>query len=192
MASNTLLRRALFKITLDHIESAYRLASHAHLELPTEIEKSARDAFGIGPDEPWPDRNDDDPYDHVRRTYDDIEAASTEAWYGAEIVRKAFLISLFHAWERFINAELGIQQYSHPKRYLNSRGREECERAILELQKAANCAKHGPGNSCKELFRMRPDLFPGVTEESKASEARLKIDDELLVHFFKIIRNAAS
>ncbi|MFC3205168.1 hypothetical protein [Aquamicrobium soli] len=192
MASNSLLRRALFKITLDHIEAAYRLASKAHVDIPNEIEKTGRRTIGIGPDDPWPDRNDEDPYDHVGRAYDDMEAASTEAWYGSAIVRKAFLISLFHAWERFINAERGVEDYVHPEEWLISRGHQECARPILELQKAANCAKHGPGNSCKALFRMRPDLFPGVTDANKASDARLEIGDELLTHFFEVVRKAAS
>jgi len=192
MAGNSLFRRAMFKMTLDHIEAAYELAAKAHADVPGEIETTARHALGIGPDDPWPDRNEDDEGDPVDRVYDDIETASMDAWFGAAIVRKAFLISLFHAWERFNNAEMRRKEYAHPKRWLVSRGHEDCVRTILEMQKAANCAKHGPGNSCKELFRMRPDLFPGVPDEAKASEAKLRVDHELLTHFFEVVRKVAS
>jgi hypothetical protein len=182
----------MFKITLDHIESAYKLAAKAHANASDEIEQIGRRDLGIGPYDPWPDRNEDDEYDHVGRTYDDMEAARTEAWYGAEIVRKAFLVSLFHAWERFANAETGMKQYGHPKKWLVARGHQDCARSIVEMQKAANCAKHGPGNSCKELFRLRRDLFPDVLDAARASESKLRIDHDLLMRFFEMVRKAAS
>ncbi|AWC22056.1 hypothetical protein CO731_01512 [Aminobacter sp. MSH1] len=90
-----------------------------------------------------------------------------------------------------MNSSLKRAKYGHPKSWLKQQGREDCAKSILVLQKVANCAKHGPGNSCKELYRMRPDLFPRVSTEKEATENRLVIDGVELDKLFDAARKAA-
>jgi hypothetical protein len=181
----------MFRHTLDDIEAAYQAAAKAHVDRPDEIERKVRLHLGLGPDDPFPDRNDDDDYDPVGRLYDEAGEMEERATRGAHIVRKAFLIALFHHWERHCNKCLGWEKYGHPRKWLESHGHADCVVSIRELQKAANCAKHGPGNSCKELYRMRPDLFPRVKSPSEAKESLLVIDRATLDAFFSTVRKAS-
>lgn len=107
-------------------------------------------------------------------------------------MRKAFLIALFHHWERHCNAELKRKDYAHPRGWLSERGKSAYAKEILELDRAANCAKHGPGHSCQNLHKMAPSLFPAVTPAAKASERTLMIDEATLDRFFEVVRKAAS
>lgn len=185
-------RAWLFLRVLDDIVAAYRAAAKAHITRPDEIEAEVRHRLGIGPDDPFPDRNDDDENDPVGRLYDEAGEMEEQAGRGAHLVRKAFLIALFHHWERHCNSELKRTKYGHPKSWLGARGRSDYAKEILELERAANCAKHGPGHSCQDLFSMSPSLFPAVSTIAGASERTLVIDEPTLERFFEAVRKAAS
>lgn len=185
-------RAWLFLRALDDIIAAYRAAAKAHSGRSDEIEFEVRRRLGIGPTDPFPDRNDDDEDDPVGRLYDEAGELEEQADRGSHLVRKAFLIALFHHWERHCNAELKRPKYSLPKSWLGKRGKSEFAKGILELERAANCAKHGPGHSCRDLFRTTPSLFPKAKDETKANERTLIIDDATLDRFFEIVRHAAS
>jgi hypothetical protein len=188
---NLPIRRWLFQQALDDIVAAYRAAAKAHTNRPQEIEAEARRRLSIGPDDPWPDWDYSDEEDPIARLYDDAGEMEEQANRGAHLVRKAFLIALFHHWERHCNAELQQTKYSHPRRWLESRGKGSYARDILELERAANCAKHGPGHSCRDLFNTKPTLFPTLAEGQNASERALLIDEATLDRFFAVVREAA-
>jgi len=185
-------RAWLFLQALDDIVAAYRAAAKAHSSRPEEIEAEVRRRLGIGPDDPFPDRNDDDEEDPVGRLYDEAGEMEERAGRGAHLVRKAFLIALFHHWERHCNSELGRTKYGHPKSWLGERGKSAHAKEILELERAANCAKHGPGHSCQDLFKTSRSLFPKITDATKATERALVIDEATLERFFDVVRKAAS
>ena len=181
-----------FLRTLDDIIAAYRAAAKAHQSRPDEIEVEVRRRLGIRPDDPFPDRNDEDEEDPVGRLYDEAVEMEEQAGRGAHLVRKAFLIALFHHWERHCNAVMKRPQYGHPKAWLGERGKGAYAKEIQQLERAANCAKHGPGHSCEDLFKTSPGLFPTVTSAVKASESALVIDEATLERFFETVRKAAS
>lgn len=185
-------RAWLFLHALDDIVAAYRAAAKAHSSRPEEIEAEVRRRLGIGPDDPFPDRDDGDEEDPVGRLYDEAGEMEKQAGRGAHLVRKAFLIALFHHWERHCNAELERKDYAHPRGWLSERGKSAYAKEILELERAANCAKHGPGHSCQNLFRMAPSRFPTMTTAAKASERVLVIEESTLERFFATVRSAAS
>jgi hypothetical protein len=186
------LRAWLFLHALDDIVAAYRAAAEAHSSRPKEIEVEVRRRLGILPDDPFPDRNDDDEQDSIGRLYDEAGELEGQADRGAHLVRKAFLIALFHHWERHCNAELKRKKYNHPSAWLGRRGKSAFAKGILELERAANCAKHGPGRSCRDLFKTSPKLFPAVTTAAMANERSLVIDEPTLERFFVVARDAAS
>ncbi|CDX40007.1 hypothetical protein MPLA_320018 [Mesorhizobium sp. ORS 3359] len=186
------VRAWLFLRTLDDMVAAYRAAAKAHSRRPDEVEAEVRRYLGIGPNDPFPNRDDDAEEDPVGRLYDQAGEMEQQAGRGAHLVRKAFLIALFHHWERHCNAELKRKDYSHPRGWLSERGKSAYAKEILELERAANCAKHGPGHSCQNLFKMSPSLFPTISTAAKASEQVLVIDESTLERFFAALRNAAS
>ncbi|RRH94244.1 hypothetical protein EH240_27575 [Mesorhizobium tamadayense] len=185
-------RAWLFLQALDDIQAAYKAAAQALSSRPDEIEEEVRRRLGIGPTDAFPDRNDDNEEDYVGRLYDEAGDLEERADRGAHFVRKAFLIALFHHWERHCNAELKRATYGHPRGWLSQRGKSPYAKEILELERAANCAKHGPVHSCQNLFKMAPDLFPTVATAAKASERTLAIDGSTLDRFFEVVRKAAS
>ncbi|MGO4173738.1 hypothetical protein [Bosea sp. TAF32] len=186
-------RAYVFNQTLRHMHAAYRAAAKALAHRSQEIEVYVRRELGLEPGDPFPDRDDDDDeLDYIGRLYDEASDLEYEARNGAHLVRKAFLIALFHHWERHCNRELKRDSYAHPRQWLNQRGRSELAKEILELSRAANCAKHGPGHSCSDLFKTSPHLFPRVTPAIKPSENTLEIDEATLERFFTAVRKAAS
>lgn len=182
------MRAWQFRRTLDDIETAYHAAARVHASRPDEIELEVRTHLRLGADDPFPDRNDDDEFDPIGRQYDEAGEKDEQAGRGAHIVRKAFLIALFHHWERYCNARLQRAKYGHPSMLLNEMGRSGYAKAVKQLEHAANCAKHGPGHSCESLYKKRPDLFPGVGSAQRASESSMVVTEKTLEEFFATIK----
>jgi hypothetical protein len=59
--------------------------------------------------------------------------------------------------------------------------------AIRELHLAANCAKHGPGDSCIDLYNIRPAWFPKAKTAREASEKTLVVEEDTLNRFFAAV-----
>lgn len=88
----------------------------------------------------------------------DLDATSKVAM---KLIREAFVISLFHFWEREAQALVGAKGYKHERvmSALVNRGLSpECE-TLHTLQLVANVAKHSAGSSATKLYEKRPDLF---------------------------------
>ncbi|ANH05029.1 hypothetical protein shn_13915 [Shinella sp. HZN7] len=174
---------------VEDLQSAYRasLAGLKHSE--AEIEARVRDELGLGPDDEWPHGDDADPEDPVGSVYERAGELDAQAKRGAPMVRTAFLIALFHAWERHCNTTMKTMTYvtTDVNSVLQRDGHGSSCDDVEYLQLAANCAKHGPGKSCRALFRKRPDLFPTATSETNASHSTLSIEDATLTDFFETI-----
>lgn len=183
------MRNFQLRMDVEDLQSAYHSSLKGLVHREDEIEALARAELGIGPTDDWPDRNDDDPDDPIAELYDRSAELDAQAQRGAPMVRKAFLIALFHAWERHLNSRLKRGQYDHQvaRKTISDDGHEAQWQSIRELQLAANCAKHGPGTSCSDLYAMRPDLFPRAQSAEKASEGTLAISDETLNVFFDAV-----
>ena len=168
------MRRWLFQHNLDDIDAAYRAAANAHTNRDVEIEEMVRQRLGLATEDPFPEWNDGDDEDPIGRLYDDAGEMEERATRGAHLVRKAFLIALFHHWERHCNSQMGKAAYinTEVEKWLESEGRDGLYNPLRQLQNAANCAKHGPGKACKLLFEDRPDLFPTARTGADARTPR--------------------
>ena len=187
------MRNFQLRMEIEDLHNAYRASLQGLIHREGEIEAAARAELGLGPADEWPERNDFDPDDPIGELYERSADLDAQAKRGAPMVRKAFLIALFHAWERHCNARLKPKTY-HPhdvNQMLWRDGRGAVCDEIETMQLAANCAKHGPGTSAKALFRKRADLFQGVSSDHEASDSKLRISDEVLVGFFAAVREAS-
>lgn len=138
-----------------------------------------RRRLGIGPDDDFPPENPDDPYDPITRMYEEAGEMDAQARRGSHMVRKAFLIALFHLWERHRNG-VSLRQFG-----------SSIKDALDDLEGAANCAKHPPGRSAEKIYGRRPDLFPRAAKVEQAGERTLVITAETLNEFFEVIYTVA-
>ena len=173
---------------VEDLQSAYHAALGGLLHREAEIESLVRSQLDLGPDDDWPEPSDDED-DPVSMLYEHAGELDARAKRGAPMVRTAFLIALFHAWERHMNARMKVGKYitANVNAVLVAEGHSAFTETIEHLQLSANCAKHGIGSSGKALFQKRPDLFPGAKTSSEASERKLVITEETLSSFFSAI-----
>lgn len=186
------VRNYTLRISVEDIHHAYNAAIAGLQHRESEIEESVRRQLGLAPDAPFPDADPYDPDDPIGALYEDAGEQDSQAKRGAPLVRHAFLIALFHLWERHCNAQFKTKDYNSTQAntMLKAAGHESLCLSITELQLAANCAKHGRGPSGGRLFRKRPDFFPHAKDAEQANERTLLISDETLQQFFQIILEA--
>lgn len=187
------MRNFKLRMEIEDLLNAYRASLQGLVHREDEIEAAARAELGLGPTDEWPERNDFDPDDPIGELYERSADLDAQAKRGAPMVRKAFLIALFHAWERHCNARLKAKKYltDRVNEMLLRDGRGALCDEIEVMQLAANCAKHGPGSSAKALFKKRRELFKGVTSDEDATDERLHISDGVLSIFFAAVRSAS-
>ncbi|MHC2435292.1 hypothetical protein [Bradyrhizobium sp. USDA 4451] len=111
------------------------------------------------------------------------------------IYREAFLISLYHFWERELLKVMKKTQYKDQDTFafLKNRGLSPDEPSLTALRLAANVAKHSGGKSADDLYKVRPDLFD--TKEmakwnDKPGHEYLLITDQVLDTFFEAVRKS--
>lgn len=183
------IQRSRLRMDVEDLQGAYLSSLSGLVHREEEIAATVRAALGLREGDDWPDRNDDDPDDPVGALYDHAGDLDEQRRRGAPMIRKAFLIALFHAWERYLNDRLKREQYDHllARKTLIRDGHAESWSLVRDLQLAANCAKHGPGTACADLYSKRPDFFPRAPTVEKASERTLVISPEALDTFFATI-----
>lgn len=187
------MRNYALKSSVEDLKLAYVSALNGLVHRENEIETTVRHQLGLGPDDEFPDPDPSDPDDPVGLLYEQAGEQDSQAKRGAPLVRHAFLIALFHLWERHCNASLVTSGYSSTSvnAMLESKGHHDLCLPIKHLQLAANCAKHGPGNSGSRLYKECPELFPAATSAEKANEKTLLISDDTLRRFFQAIHTAS-
>lgn len=192
------VRRAMlnFQLRMDveDLRGAYRAALTGLQHRQSEIEIFVRDRLAIGPEDPWPDPDENDPDDPVTLLYEQAGEMDAQAERGALMVRRAFLIALFHLWERHSNNYLKREHYDHNvvRKYLIRYGHAKAVDSIRRLQLAANCAKHSSGDSCLDLFKLYPSFFPRLTSGKPPNERALAIDGDDIEKFFDLVRSVAA
>jgi hypothetical protein len=187
------IRNFQIRMDIEDLQNAYLSALKGLLHREGEIEAMVRAELNLGPDDDWPDRDEGDLEDPVSLLYEHAGELDAQAKRGAPMVRTAFLIALFHAWERHCNARMNVEKYvtAYVNGVLMREGHESLCETIEYLQLAANCAKHGAGNSGRSLFQKRPEFFPRARTAADASEKTLHITEEALAGFFRVILSAA-
>lgn len=179
----------MLRMDVEDLHAAYQAALVGLVHRQDEIEAYARDRLGLGPDDPWPDANQDDPDDPIGLLYDDAGEMDARAQRGAPMVRSAFLIALFHAWEKHWNMRLGHKHYARKEieALLKADGKAEVVSIIHRLQLTANCAKHSTGDACKCLHGIDPSFFPRLRTGAAPSERSLVIEPDILEGFFAAV-----
>ncbi len=194
---NVVLRRT-FEFGFEEISRAYHMTLKAQVELEAEAEATVRKRSGLTPDEVVPEVEHDENGQPSFDFWEEVGELKDEAESTARIVRSAFLIALFHFWERHSNRWIDKENYSHEPvmAWLKTQNSTPDEALLKDLQLAANCVKHGPGNACNKLLARRPELFEwysidqsrmGVFPESKPGHHNIKIDSKTLQAFFEAV-----
>lgn len=156
-----ILLGATFEFGFEEISRAYRTTLKAHAEQESSIETIVRKRYGLTPEEAAPEVVYDEQGQPSSDFWAEVGEFKDEAESTTRIVRSAFLIALFHFWERHSNRWVRRETYHHDTvmTWLKDQGYVPNEPLLKTLELAANCVKHGPGRSCTDLFARRPDLF---------------------------------
>lgn len=156
------VRRALFEDRLNRIRSAFRAAcAPFHQEL-VELEQEAAD-FQRKVDEGTAKWSEVDEETSFGRDYgEEFGERRQEAGEALLLVRKAFVIVIYHLWER------GARRWALQKKKKPNHGDlivALADANILidnvgldELRLLVNCLKHNSDNA-RKLFQLRRDLF---------------------------------
>lgn len=152
--------------------------------------------YGLQPDEPFPEVEYDDEGNISSLDWGElIGEIENDAHSSKALVRTAFVIALFHFWERETNRwrQVNGKTYDHQATmlWLAGKGLTPDDVTLHELELVAHCAKHGPGRSCNQLAALRPDLFD-LTQFAQAvpSDSNLQITDHLATRFFDAVANS--
>lgn len=184
------VRRAMmnFQLRMDveDLHGAYRAALTGLRHRESEIEAFVRGGLGIGPDDPWPEADDTGSDDPIALMYEMAGEMDAQTKRGVSMVREAFLIALFHVWERYCNRRLNTKKYDYRRveDLLIADGFEKSVEIVDILQLTANCAKHSAGNSCSLLSAKRPSSFPRLSVGKAPSHTTLAIGADELDGFF--------
>lgn len=173
------IAREMFRYDLNDLDEAYANSLHGIESQGGEIEAMVRSKLGLDPSDEFPDPDLDDPDDPIALLYEHAGELDQQTRRSAHIVRKAFLISLFHLWER--------HHMPPPVKSLGKEQRRRLFSKLNQLRLAANTAKHTPGPSAEKLFKLRPDLFPRLASGRTPSESLLVISPDVLNEFFEAV-----
>lgn len=173
------IAREIFRYDLNDLDEAYANSLQGIEIRGGEIEAMVRGKLGLDPSDEFPDPDLDDPDDPIALLYEHAGELDQQTKRSAHIVRKAFLIALFHLWER--------HHTPPPLRSLGAEQRRRLASVLDHLRLAANTAKHTPGPSAEKLFKLRPDLFPRLPSDGKSSERFLVISPDALNEFFEAV-----
>lgn len=187
------LHAMLFRFSLEELSNAYRTSMMVFEQRAASAEEVVRQQWGLSPDEPAPEVDYDEdgaPAFDFGEAVGEIEA---EARSSQALVRTAFVVALFHFWERQANAWQAIpgEKYNHAATmaWLHRSGIQPRTEDLLTLQHVANCAKHGPGKSCDALAARCLDLFDlnrhGIVETP--SDHNLLVTAKLVDAFFEAV-----
>lgn len=117
--------------------------------------------------------------------------AGFEAEASMDILRVAFLIALFHFWERHILNWTQMARYDHAEAiaWLKANGGAPDDGRLRRLELACHAAKHGPGVSADKLFGLDPGHFDlDVSDDERRT---LHVGEGRLDGYFAAVFQAA-
>lgn len=180
-----------FAIGLETIRTAYRATREGLDERARNAESMTRDRWGLAADEEPSDDPAEDGWSPRGQFWIEVGEVQSESTSAEEAIRQAFIIALFHFWERNANRWCGgLHNYDENKTFeaLKAIGRHPEEEGLRLLKLLANCLKHGasprPSGACNQLHKLYPDLFqlePVVGERAhQPSDEHLSVPPKLL------------
>lgn len=122
--------------------------------------------------------------------HDEVSMLDEEFEETSRLIRDAFVITLFHFWERqaarWVYNPRGSYVHADIMAWLERNGFKPDTDAMQRLQRAANCLKHGPGDACRALHGTDPTLFePPMLD--KTPNSRMRITAEVLHEMFAVV-----
>ncbi len=174
--------RALFIYGLDALETAYKTSTEP-------IYAVIQDANSAGKTVAVADA--DAIADYDEEAYTIIYNAHSVA----SLLQEAFLISLFHFWERQANFWLGTpgDTYDHEETmvWLRTNGCTPDDATIKKLSLAANYLKHGSGKSSVKLRAIDASFFnPPKIPSMGSSTHHAQTTPEMLQMMFEVVRRS--
>lgn len=184
----------VFHFGLEEVGVAYRASRDGLRREKRSAEATMRERCGLASDDPIEEGEAGEcGLNFAEGFWEQVGDLEREAEIAETVIRGAFIIALFHFWERQTNRWLQRKRYEATPTiaFLQAHGRTPDAAQLELLHHLANCLKHGPGTSCDLLQAMAPQLFdPAPTPASPASDEDLRIDDALVEGFLKTIQNA--
>jgi hypothetical protein len=187
-STRSAIREWLYKFGLSEIEAAYEAAMESVRSRRAAIEKRG-DLEATDGEIPSAGGLDDE---------DRQQELCQEASRAEELIRNAFMIALFHFFERqCVSAMKDGRRFDHKRAmdWLEQRGYSPDRRQLHTLELCVHCSKHGPGASCNRLFAQEPAFFRIMEVAGKVlppSDDRMRIPLARLNEFFGAVANAMS
>jgi len=125
--------------------------------------------------------------------HDEVSMLDEEFEETSRLIRDTFVITLFHFWERqagrWVYNLKGLYVHADVMAWLERKGFKPDTDAMQRLQRAANCLKHGPGESCKQLHNTDTTLFepPLRVQKDETPNYRMRITAEVLHEMFAAV-----
>ena len=189
------LARILFRSGLDRVENAYRATIEPVEDVKSRADSIARQAFGLSLGEIPPEVSIEEDGSFSPDFSDSVYTVEYEAEETSSLIREAFLITLFHFWEKQSNLWLGVRgtTYNHlcTMAWLKSQNYLPNELEIRKLQFAANCVKHGPGKACHTLYGLDQSFFARPAVSSMGSSRNfVQTTIPMMDSFFEVVRQS--
>ena len=182
------LRRASFQMDFEIFRTAYQAAkssfSARKAELEMQFEKLELAALS------------DSEAAYFEEYKDQLIDRNEREEQAFALVRSAFVISLFHLFEKHCNRGMKKATYAHDKAmaWLKGQNFSPDEANLYVLGLAANCLKHGAGRSANDLLEVAPSLFPGLKTPLHSSNTPddrwLKISDQKFEEFLVAVQTS--
>lgn len=116
------------------------------------------------------------------------------------LVTEAFIIALWHLWERQLTASMyRVRKEGQDYRYdhdaamgwLFRNGFRPQPRPLHELKFLAETLKHSEGSSAEKLFNLRRDLFdPVIDTHDEAAYEWVRVEQSTFDHFLVVVRQS--
>jgi hypothetical protein len=150
--------------------------------------KNRRASIEQETDLPTVDSENEDDSDHRFQLYE-------EATRAEQLIRNAFMVALFHFFERQCVSAMKGSRFDHERAmsWLEQQGYSPDRKQLRTLELCVHCTKHGPGSSCDRLFALEPALFSLVHVAGKTLRPdgdRMKIPPERIEQFFEAVSKA--
>lgn len=182
-----------FAIAYSNLQTAYRATKEGLRHRASASESIARNLWGLGPNDEMPCEPDENGWSLKEDFWSVVGDIERESETAEEHVREAFVIALFHLWERQANRWCGTNQYDEQKAFHQLRAikREPWEDRLRGLRLVANCLKHGrstsPKGACNQLFAECPQLFLSNAAAGPPSNEYLLLTDEVVDGMFEAV-----
>lgn len=192
-AQQRVLRFLRFEVGFVDLIKAYRSAMRAQQEVMEDPGAFVRRTISEHHDEPAAsdDATREPRLGRPLSREELIIHAEFEAEASMGVLRIAFLIALFHFWERHILNWTQMARYDHAEAmgWLKANGGAPDEALLRRLELACHCAKHGPGASADRLFALAPDHFDLDVRDDE--DRTLRVGDAALDAYFAAVFRAA-